>query len=446
MVLLVCSAGSFVLSSSLFDEEGSRRDLAHGVGLGLLIMSLVIVTLLGKIIKPIESLRNDLEQLTYMDVEQIVTEKETLSGYVEIQELQIALLQMLETVRNCKPFLPDTIIEALNDDRCRSIVGNESMANMAEAIAQLDIPRFVFGDSESEASCKSDSSESDTDMTENHRESVFLLSINDVPSSTEEPYLKRRNNNQANGSPTTAKVFNNESFASRRSTLPLVLSEVNICGLEGERRQSVANNLAGFEAFSLEHPAFRRSSIPTSVKQSIVIPTRNVPTKDSSLHAMLQFGMRRRRGTIMVAEFGVSDFIDYEGEDDLYLLASTLTGMAIDIVRGSGGNVLHLTADSLTGSWNTHHPVSRHSVHACRSAVSIRNTIEEAVSDDQDRVSYSVSIAGGLVYCGNIGNDRQRSPFVLGHLVDQARMLNQLSKLISAPLLMTESVVDVCSP
>eukprot|EP01060_Flectonema_neradi_P038344 TRINITY_DN8001_c0_g1_i2.p1 TRINITY_DN8001_c0_g1~~TRINITY_DN8001_c0_g1_i2.p1 ORF type:complete len:945 (+),score=167.44 TRINITY_DN8001_c0_g1_i2:79-2913(+) len=445
--LIVISAVLYVLSVTALDSNDEYKKLARGIALSFQVLAAAGMVFLLKILKPLQILRDDMEQLTFMDAKCVVTECERhLSVFSEVQDMQLTILQLLDTVRNCRPFLPDTVIKALNEDKCRSIA-NDSIANIAETVGQMEIPHFVFGDGESSHSGRSESNASDESDKDAAVEAadVFLLSINDVPSSAEDQGLRKPSCEEGLTTPGSPgeDIFRTTSLNSRRSTLPLILGEASLPEVGGyARRQSVAHNLAGFEAFRLEHPqTLRRSSIPTQLRPSVSL--RMPPNNDhASLQSLFEFGMRRRKGTIMLVEFGVSEFIDYEGEDDLYLLASTLTGMAIDFVKGSGGNVLHLTADSLTASWNTHHPVARHAVHACRSAVSIKDTLEEAVANDQDRVSFSVSIVGGLVYCGNIGNDSQRSPFVLGHLVAQARMLNQLSKMITAPLLMTESVVD----
>ena len=153
--------------------------------------------------------------------------------------------------------------------------------------------------------------------------------------------------------------------------------------------------------------------------------------------------MVKRKGTLLSVEFGIMELAD-DNTHDTYALASSLVSVVLDIIQQESGNVFQLRADGLIASWNTHHACARHGWYACRAALEIRKAME-AVEDPKDRVGWSVSIASGNLYCGNIGNDEHKSPFVLGSVLDDCRRLNELSRVLQTPIIISEAVQDVCT-
>ena len=153
--------------------------------------------------------------------------------------------------------------------------------------------------------------------------------------------------------------------------------------------------------------------------------------------------MVKRKGTLLSVEFGIMELAD-NNTHDTYALASSLVSVVLDIIQQESGNVFQLRADGLIASWNTHHACARHGWYACRAALEIRKAME-AVEDPKDRVGWSVSIASGNLYCGNIGNDEHKSPFVLGSVLDDCRRLNELSRVLQTPIIISEAVQDVCT-
>eukprot|EP01061_Rhynchopus_euleeides_P036159 TRINITY_DN6097_c0_g1_i1.p1 TRINITY_DN6097_c0_g1~~TRINITY_DN6097_c0_g1_i1.p1 ORF type:complete len:795 (+),score=286.96 TRINITY_DN6097_c0_g1_i1:314-2386(+) len=151
--------------------------------------------------------------------------------------------------------------------------------------------------------------------------------------------------------------------------------------------------------------------------------------------------MVKRKGTLLSVEFGVLELAD-DNTHDTYALASSLVSVVLDIVKRESGNVFQLRADGLIASWNTHHACLRHAWSACRAALEIRQAME-AVDDPRDRVGWCVSIASGYLYCGNIGNETQKSPFVLGSVLDDCKRLNELSRVLQTPIIISETVQDL---
>ena len=361
-------------------------DIKNGNGAGSWVrlciegMSLGILIVLSRMRNMMRILCQDLEQLSWMEIGELGTERCGLSFFGEISDLQIELLHAMQTVRTCKSFLPDSILAGLRD------------SEMAVPAISIDIVDEALEDSSAIETFPLAKKEAPDNP---FQEDPVVDEICDI-------FLQSPRNHNAE-SPSHVKQLRRLSL--RRNSTPDVRRE------------------------------FRRTS-------NVSIPNRS-DSIDAGRYQPPLYGMKRRKGTVMLAEYGVRDFIEQEGDEDVYLLSSTLTSMVVDIVRANCGSVLHMTADSLTASWNTQSPESRHSFNGCRSAISIRTTIEEAVTERTERVAFSVSVVSGVVYCGIIGNETHRSPFILGDLVHRARHLNNLSGQIKAPLLISESVQDV---
>ncbi|KAJ9448467.1 Mitogen-activated protein kinase kinase kinase ANP1 [Diplonema papillatum] len=159
----------------------------------------------------------------------------------------------------------------------------------------------------------------------------------------------------------------------------------------------------------------------------------------STLHA-LQNGMKKRRGSILSVDFGIMELADSDEAGEIYELASSLMNVALDIVKAEGGSVFQLRADGLMASWNAHNPCTRHAAAACTAALELRKCLDHV--EDKDRVAWSAAVVSGNFYCGNIGNERQRSPFVLGSIMDHVKHLNQLARHLYTPILISEASHD----
>ena len=187
--------------------------------------------------------------------------------------------------------------------------------------------------------------------------------------------------------------------------------------------------------------AMQRTSTSSSLKRVSQELDERTPPNTLCVKA-LRDSMTKRKGTLLSVEFGVMELAD-DNTHDTYALASSLVSVVLDIVKQESGNVFQLRADGLIASWNTHHACTRHAWSACRAALEIRKAME-SVEDPRDRVGWSVSVVTGHLYCGNIGNDTMKAPFVLGSVLEDCRRLNELSRVLQAPVLILESVQDVC--
>ncbi|KAJ9469587.1 Mitogen-activated protein kinase kinase kinase ANP1 [Diplonema papillatum] len=165
------------------------------------------------------------------------------------------------------------------------------------------------------------------------------------------------------------------------------------------------------------------------------------PAADPS--GLLAGGMKKRKGTILSVEFGILELIAEDG-NETYQLASRLVRIALDIVKQAGGNVFQLQADGLLASWgiNTRNP--RHAWTACHAALAIRRAMESlCLPGSVEGVGWSVAVVGGYLYSGMIGTETNRSPFLLSPIIDHVKQLNQLSRVLQTPILISEAVQDM---
>eukprot|EP01063_Lacrimia_lanifica_P008642 TRINITY_DN15704_c0_g1_i1.p1 TRINITY_DN15704_c0_g1~~TRINITY_DN15704_c0_g1_i1.p1 ORF type:complete len:1188 (+),score=282.68 TRINITY_DN15704_c0_g1_i1:79-3642(+) len=199
-----------------------------------------------------------------------------------------------------------------------------------------------------------------------------------------------------------------------------------------------------------------------------------------SLFSSLNLSMRAKRGTVLSAVFDVVEVAQHD-PSGTYEVCNSIVCVVLDIVKEQYGKVCEFGADKVLCSWNTHSPCTRHALAACRAAREIRKAVtaeaspnasfgsvpaqeSDAESNGKDVASslssppsipqafgghddtggmWSIALTTGNVFCGNVGNNAQRSPFVFGQALDQAQMLNRLSLQINAPVLLAETTKAV---
>ena len=455
-------AGMALVLFLITTQEPSRESYEN-ILLGIAVLCCLVACAISigthAIKSHLSDITRDLQSLSWCECDDIVTENSELCFVDDVFEIQLGVIRLLSSLREFKPYLPDSVLCSFENNISNPTDDDASSEDVAitptflnrDASPQSEqshtgeamfLPNYTLGLSAAEAAAQGDDEEtcSMSRCTTNPMNTISALQNSPFQQSLQ-PSPKSIRFNLAKDETPESVVEIIEPMQSKRKQSLLPNGSMS----DKLRRPSVGDCLAAIRRVSRSDVGRRFS---TGRRQSTVNRKHSVSSEVDDamtggaaghLYSHLKGNMKKKKGTICSVEFGIMDLEHhYRDVQELYELASALQCFAMDTVKNEGGNLLHLQADSLIASWNSHQTCVLHAYHGCRAALGIRRSME-AVSGG-DRVGFCVSITSGPIYCGNIGNDRHRSPFVLGGLVEESRMLNQLSRVIQAPLLISETV------
>eukprot|EP00659_Diplonema_papillatum_P019952 gene19952-30697_t len=471
-VILVMLVG--LLVAEAFDEDAKGWKIGLVAFCVLMCFARAVLTwAIRDVGANLERLSQKLQALAWMDLEAPCLGVLEATRMLEIHEVQASLLKLLVLLAQCRPFLPDAVLDALSreQDKAAGVKQEDTVEDQDPDDFNGIIDVDTVPDTDSEADF------------ENSLVQKLLLpaTANDVADEGD------RDNNIPISACNSGSVLIEQKAApsDAHNELPPTLPTISISTAAKEVKydntppvisldRAKSHNLVASRDFissaCLRPPIIRadrgisaasddQSNLLSIHDQSLTMisttgmttngsgPAATPPSSfraapaftSSTLHA-LQNGMKKRRGSILSVDFGIMELADSDEAGEIYELASSLMNVALDIVKAEGGSVFQLRADGLMASWNAHNPCTRHAAAACTAALELRKCLDHV--EDKDRVAWSAAVVSGNFYCGNIGNERQRSPFVLGSIMDHVKHLNQLARHLYTPILISEASHD----
>ncbi|NDW04966.1 adenylate/guanylate cyclase domain-containing protein [Jiella pacifica] len=167
--------------------------------------------------------------------------------------------------------------------------------------------------------------------------------------------------------------------------------------------------------------------------------------------AILAGAITRGSGSTVAAAIMVCDLREFTHISDLWprddvieLLNSYFDAICEPIER-HGGEILKFIGDGLLAIFPLDRPSACHdllrSVAEARQAMDRLNA--ERLAEDRDELHYGVGIHVGDVMYGNIGSRRRLDFTVIGPAVNAASRLENLTKLVKRPVLVSKAFADM---
>eukprot|EP01064_Diplonema_japonicum_P034744 TRINITY_DN7309_c0_g1_i1.p1 TRINITY_DN7309_c0_g1~~TRINITY_DN7309_c0_g1_i1.p1 ORF type:complete len:884 (+),score=204.89 TRINITY_DN7309_c0_g1_i1:48-2699(+) len=358
----------------------------------------------------IDRINNDLHSMSWIvfENEQLTTTKATLSQFQELRDVELSILTLVKNIIQVRPYLP-------------------TVENDFSSI---------------EEDTKSDFSSSEEEDTESDSEFPEPNTAASSPCASPKPIIRIDSMFRATTDPHSAPKIRfdvgNEDLTKKAFDFTNARKRLSLPGGVASRRQSVSDTFVAYHRRSsmAGYNFGRRKSSCASDYE----PDKTDSAAVLKLNSKLRNTMRKGKGTIISVEFGLLELVN-DSTEGTYHLAEILVSNVLDIVKNNNGTILQIRADGVIASWNTHQPCSLHAWSACRSALEIKESMESV--EENERVGWSVAITGGILYSGNIGNDHHKAQFILGDKVDKARYMNQLSRVLQTPILLTEAVQEM---
>ena len=109
-------------------------------------------------------------------------------------------------------------------------------------------------------------------------------------------------------------------------------------------------------------------------------------------------------------------------------VAQRLVAVLVPLIQRHGGSILHMTASTMTATWNAHVPSSMPEIEGCRAALRLSRTLRR--TPDTAWLRWGIAVTCGRVAYGTCGTSEHRAPFVFGECVDVAVPLADLAGIM----------------
>jgi adenylate cyclase len=151
--------------------------------------------------------------------------------------------------------------------------------------------------------------------------------------------------------------------------------------------------------------------------------------------------------TVLVSDLrGFTAMSERLGAQTICRLVRDLMERLSDRVREKGGIVVDYAGDGLLAMWNAPLPQNDHVVRACRAALAMRGELPGLNAQWQNVVGEPLNLGIGLntgpAQVGNTGTSHMWRYGALGHTVNLASRVQDATKKLGFPLLITGSTRD----
>eukprot|EP00756_Hemistasia_phaeocysticola_P007769 Hpha_TRINITY_DN14393_c0_g1::TRINITY_DN14393_c0_g1_i1::g.86430::m.86430 len=156
-------------------------------------------------------------------------------------------------------------------------------------------------------------------------------------------------------------------------------------------------------------------------------------------HAFSIGEFKGRRGSVAAVQLLCKDEVQAEVLRNTHTFV-TMTVQTCKELKGVTTLVANWdNAVSIIMSWNGHKPCGGHAHQACQLAL---NLVDKFADTDMQSCVPCIAITSGLLWCGNVGTDTQRFPYLCGDPVGQACCLSRLCEHIGTQALCGAAVYE----
>lgn len=200
--------------------------------------------------------------------------------------------------------------------------------------------------------------------------------------------------------------------------------------------QSVSSGLARLEADAV------------AARQRVALEQRFSPTIAAEVELNAQMlDVAEREVTVQFADLrGFSTLCTKLSASDTYQILGEVLDMLTNIVLEQEGTLIDYYGDGLAAMWNAPLDQPRHAALACRAALAMQDSLQTLSNCWKHLIdaplALGIGIHTGRAHVGNIGSSRQQKYGPRGTTVNLASRLEQATKLVEAPIVVTREVVS----
>jgi adenylate cyclase len=186
----------------------------------------------------------------------------------------------------------------------------------------------------------------------------------------------------------------------------------------------------------------------SAARQRVTLEQRFSPTVAAEVELNTQMlEVTEREVTVMFADLrGFSAICTQLSASDTYQMLGDVLDTLTNLVLDHGGTLIDYYGDGLAAMWNAPVDQPRHAAIACETALAMQESLEVLSSRWEHLLvtplALGIGIHTGPAQVGNIGSSRQQKYGPRGTTVNLASRLEQATKRVEAPIVVTREVIS----
>lgn len=185
-----------------------------------------------------------------------------------------------------------------------------------------------------------------------------------------------------------------------------------------------------------------------AARQRVTLEQRFSPTVAAEIELdTLKLEATEREVTVLFADLrGFSTICTQLSASDTYQMLGDVLDTLTNIVLENGGTLIDYYGDGLAAMWNAPLDQPRHVALACETALAMQEALDSLSSRWEHLLAAPLALGVGIhtgpAQVGNIGSHRQHKYGPRGTTVNLASRLEQATKRVEAPIVVTREVVS----